>query len=417
MVNAFKALGWLKVIEDCSYLNSEVRRLITVACRFGLSDSDVRLILERLRHAAHSSNEPLEKAEILLYCAAIGHWRGWYPMAACDAREAVISYDNDDHRRATALWILGMTEWGMLKNHDAYRSWAEAKKIFEQRKILFQHFPKEKDWYQSRIREMNVDLVMRPEEIWTWLNWFERPSLRPTTQQVVDCVQEKIRQQAYPNVYVLMQDLQEANRRCEGVHERAEIYLEFGLAIYEMGNTHFAIELLRNSVLNFYPGIGTYHKQVVARCMLGAVEWMNEPSREQAIVDWNRSIEEFEILRQWASKDNNQTKQDWYTEHRAILNEALSDRLAGAKTKYEQNPKPSRPSDPDSNIPEENGPTPSPSTSNSQNADPYQELLIKVGWDRDIADRLIEYERKKAPSVDRNELIRRSIEHGIRDNQ
>ncbi len=417
MINVFNALNWLNVIDNSCYLNSEVRQLISHVCRFGPPDSRIRLILERLRHAAHSAGDPREKAEILLYCAAIGHWRGWCPQAANDAREAEISYANDDHRRASALWILGIIQWGMSANHDAYRNCAEAKKIFEQRKILFQHFPTEKDWYQNRIRQMSVDLATRPEEIWTWLNWFERPCLQPTTQQVVDCVQQKIRQQAYPNVYALMQDLQEANRRCEGIHERAEIYLEFGLAIYEMGNTHFATELLRNSVLNFYPGIGTYHKQVVARCMLGAVEWMNETSHEQAIVDWNRSIEEFEILRQWASKDNNQTKQDWYTEHRTILNAALSDRLSGARTNYEQNPNPSRPSESDSNLPEEDGPTPSPSMSNSQNADPYQELLIKVGWDRGIADRLIEFERKKAPTADRNELIRRAIDRWLRDNQ
>jgi hypothetical protein len=90
-----------------------------------------------------------------------------------------------------------------------------------------------------------------------------------------------------------------------------------------MGNTHYAIELLRKSVLHFFPGIGTYHKQAVARCMLGAVEWMNEHSRQQADTDWQRCIEEFENLRLWASRDHHQIKRDWYTEHRAILHEAL----------------------------------------------------------------------------------------------
>jgi len=417
MIDPFKALGWLNAIDNCSYLTNEARRLIKDAAGFSPPDSRVRLILERLRNAAHSSGDPREKAEILLYCAAIGHWRVWDPRAACDASEAVSSYDNDDHRRATALWILGMTQWEMLQNHDAYRDWIEAKEIFEKRQILFQHFPNEKAWYKNRIREMNVDLVARPEEIWTWLNWFERPCLRPRTQQVVDCLQEKIRQQVYPNVYALMQDLQEANRRCEGVYERAEIYLEFGLAIYQMGNTHFAIELLRKSVLNFYAGIGTYHKQMVARCMLGAVEWMSEPSHDQAVADWTRSIEEFENLRQWASRDNNQTKREWYTEHRAILYDALVERLAGGKTKHEQNPKPPRPSDRDSNTPEGNAPKPPPSASKDKKTDLDQDLLSKVGWDRAIADRLIEFERKKAPTTDRNELIRRAIERWIRDNQ
>jgi hypothetical protein len=78
--------------------------------------------------------------------------------------------------------------------------------------------------------------------------------------------------------------------------------------------------------------------------MLGAVEWMNKLSLAQADADWTRSIEEFEKLRQWASRDNNLTKREWYTEHRAILYDALLDQRRG-------NLKRSKPWNPDSGIP------------------------------------------------------------------
>jgi len=42
---------------------------------------------------------------------------------------------------------------------------------------------------------------------------------------------------------------------------------------------------------------------------------------------------------------------------------------------------------------------------------------MKVQWDRAIADRLIEFERKKAPTADRNEWIKRAIERWDRDNR
>lgn len=410
MIDVSKVLGWLNAIDNRSYLNDETRRLISFASRFTPRDSKVMRILERLRNAAHSWGDPPQKAEILLHCAALAYLRGCFPEAACDAREAAISYNHDDHRRAIADWILGMAQWKMSQNHDGYENWAEAREIFQKRKILFQDFPDEKAWYRNRLRQMNIDLAARPEEIWTWLNWFERPCLRLPTQKIVDRVQEKIRQQAYSNIYALMQDLQEANRRCEKVYERAEIYLEFGLAIYQMGNTPFAIELLRKSVLNFFPGVGTYHKQTVARCMLGAIEWLNERSRNQADADWTRSIEEFENLRSWASRDNNQTKRDWYTEHRAILYHALLEQRR-------RNPNPPNPADPGSNFPEEDRPNPQPSAPNAKKTYTYEDLLIKVRWDRAIADRLIEFERKKAPTADRNELIKRAIERWLRDNQ
>lgn len=407
MLDAFKALGWLNAIDNCCHLNNEARRLINAASGFSPHDSRVKLVLERLRSLAHSSGDPLEKAEILICCAAIGRWRGWRPQASRDAAEAVLCYDNDDHRRAVALWIQGIIQWEMHQNYDAYRNCDHARELFQKRQILFQHFPEEDVWYKNRIRQMDVDLAAQPEEIWTWLNHFEPSSLKPPTKQIAECVQDKIRGQAFQNVYALMQDLQEANRQCEGIYERAEIYLEFGLAVYELGNIHYAIELLRKAVQNFYPGIGSYHKQVVARCMLGALEWMQVSSHRQAVQDWKRCVEEFEILRRWADRDNLPNKEEWYAQQREILRAALLERR-------KENP---GPIDPDEDFREESGPYTPASTPGAQNANLYQDLLAMCRGDREMAERLIEIERKKVPSAGRNEWIKRAIERWIRDNQ
>jgi hypothetical protein len=47
----------------------------------------------------------------------------------------------------------------------------------------------------------------------------------------------------------------------------------------------------------------------------------------------------------------------------------------------------------------------------------YQDLFIKVGYDHDIAGRLIEYERQRAPQATRSELIRNAIQRWQRDNR
>ena len=407
MLDAIKALNWLNAIDHSSHLNSEARRLITAAYGFGPQDSRVRLLLERLRGMAQSSGDPLEKAEILLCCAAIGKWRGWCPQAARDATEAVLCYDSDDHRRAVALWVQGIVQWGLHKNHDAYRHCDEARAIFQKRRILFQHFPKEDGWYQNQIRQMEVDLAAQPEEIWTWLNCFESSSLKLPTRQIVECVQDKIREQTSQNVYALMQDLQEANRQCESVYERAEVYLEFGLALYQLDNIHYAIELLRKAVQYFYPGIGSFHKQVIARCMLGALEWMEVTSHKQAAQDWKRCIAEFDDLQRWADRDNLPKKEKWYARHSEILQAALLER---------------RKEDPrsvnlDDDFPEESGPIPPSSGPNHQDPNLYQDLLAMCRGDREMAERLIEFERKKVPAAGRNEWIKRAIERWIRDNQ
>ena len=407
MLDAVNALSWLNAIDHRPHMNNEARRLIKNGVEFSPQDSRIKLVLERLRSLAHAAGDPLETAEILLWCAAIGRWRGWCPQAARDATEAVLCCESDDHRRAVALWIQGIVQWEMCQNHDAYRNCVTAKELFQKRHVLFQHFPEEDAWYRNQIRQMEVDLAARPEEIWTWLNYFEPSSLKAPTKQILECVQDKVRGQAYQNVYALMQDLQEANRQCEGIHEKAEIYLEFGLAVYQLGNTHYAIELLRKAVQNFYPGVGSYHKQVVARCMLGAIEWMQVSSHKQAIVDWKRCVEEFEFLRRWADRDHLSRKEEWYAKHCEILRAALLERC-------KEDP---RPVNPEEDFPEESGPMPPPPRPNTQDPNRYQDLLAMCRGDGELAERLIEFERKKVPNAGRNEWIQRAIERWIRDNQ
>jgi hypothetical protein len=319
LMDAFKVLGWLNAVDRCSHLNREDRRIIETIGKLGLFDSRIEPILETLRSATELPGDPLRKAEALLWCAAIGHVRGWDVRAARNAKEAVISCDADPHRRAVALWILGMIQWELLQNHEAYRNWMEAKRIFKQ----CQNPHNATDWYTDPIWQMEVELIARPEEISTWLNNFDPSCLGLSVAQVVESVREKIRRQAYPSMYVLMQDLALANQRSRKVYERAEIYLEFGLAMYQMGNSCFAIELLRQAVLDFYPGLGSYHRQVVARCMLGALEWKHPSLHNQAAADWLRCLDEFEQLRVLADRENQSNKVDWYSAHRDILRSAL----------------------------------------------------------------------------------------------
>jgi len=220
-------------------------------------------------------------------------------------------------------------------------------------------------------------------------------------------MREKVRGKGYPSIYVLIQDLQEVIRSSERIYERAEIYLEFGLAMYQMGNSYFAIELLRRAVSDFYPGIGVYHKQVVARCMLGAVEWMHKSSHQQAAADWLCCFDQFEQLRCLADRDNLPEKEEWYSERRNILTAALLGRVKPPEETELNNGQPA----------EATGASSSPSGRNENNSDLYDDLVSKVLGDRATADRLIEYERKKAPNADWDELVQRAIERWIHDNR
>jgi len=47
----------------------------------------------------------------------------------------------------------------------------------------------------------------------------------------------------------------------------------------------------------------------------------------------------------------------------------------------------------------------------------YQSLFIKAGYDHDVANRLIEYERQRTPRATRSELIRHAIQRWDQDNR
>jgi len=399
MIDIFEALGWLNALGNHTHLNNEARRLSKAVRRFSLRDASVKRLLGTLRHAGQPSTDPLEKAEILLHCAAIEYWRGWLPQAACDANEALIQYANDAHRRAVVLWMLGKIQWDMLQNHAAHKSWDESRKTFCNQQVFLRHHSDAHAWYQNAIWQIDVELAARPEEISTWLNHFEDSSLKLPTRHIVKRVKKRICQQSYQNAYALMQDLQEATKLSQEVYERAEIYLEFGMAVYHLGSKHFATELLRKSVRSFFPGIGSYHKQAVARCLLGAIEWMNPPPHHQAAADWMQSIKEFKKLQWWAERDNMPEKKEWYARRAVLLQAALSDQSPQAPS-------------PDTGP---TVPTDVPPPSEPKPPDRFDELVGLVHGDIEQANRLVEFECGQFPQESRAKLIERAIERLLDD--
>lgn len=449
MIDIFEVLGWLNVIDNCSDLSDEARRLSKSARVAGRSDIGVRALLDNLGAVSQSSSDFLEKAEISLNRAAVEYWRGWFPQAVHHAKEAVVTYKNDDHRRAVAFWILGMARWKMLENDKAYKNWDQARRLFNKTREFFIHHPHERSWYASHLKRMEMDLAARPEEILTWLNWFDGSDLGAPSEQLVKTVQEKIRQQAYPTAYALMQDLQAVNKSSKETYERAEVFFECGFAAYQMGNMASAIEWLKKAIMDFSPGIGNNHKQVVARCMLAAIEGMDECKRNQATADWRRCVEEFKELKLKADRDNHQLKKKWYADHLAILQAALSEWLPRTRPPRR---KPERPTTTSpkagpyqpNNSKEQTGlvqadrttaiqgidfehsgaphaeSNPKKTASNnpktqSYHPELYKELALLVHGDRATADSLIEYERKHFPQDNLNKLIERAIERLLRD--
>ena len=397
MIDLSETLGWLSAIDNHSYLNDEARRLIKEGNMLDRSDRRAKWIVERLRGAGQSSREPLEKAEILLHCAGIAFLHGWHMQAANDANVALLACQNDEHRRGVAHWILGAVQWKLNQNDQAQTNWVKARKIFGVLQVLYQNLPDQRDWYRNGLRQMGAEAVLCPEEIETWLNCFEVSSLALPTKQIVQRVRTNICKEPQADLYALIGDLKQAIEKSKNAYERAEVCLEFGLVLYQTRHISSAIDVLRRSVQNYIPGIGIYHKQVVARLMLGAVERLDSSTYNQAVDDWKRSIAEFEQLRVWAERDKLQQKMQWYAERLELLKAAFSTRS--------RQPRRSR------GIPK--GPSASPS--DAHEFENYRNLVSLVGGNTETANGLIEYERQRFPRAGLDELIERAIERLLRD--
>lgn len=399
MIDLTETLDWLSAIDDRSYLTDEARRLIREGNTLDRSDRRAKWIVERLRGAGQSSREPLEKAEILLHCAGLAFLHGWHTQAAMDANEALLACQNDEHRRGVAHWILGTVQWKLDQHDRAYTNWVTARKIFGGLQILYQHFPEQRDWYRNGLRQMGAEVVLCPEEIETWLNCFEGSGLGLPTKQIVKRVRANLCKEPYSDLYAFIDELKQAIESSKNAYERGEVCLEFGLALYETKNISSAIDVLRRAVQNFYPGIGIYHKQVVARLMLGAVERLNSSTYNQAVADWKRSIAEFEQLRVWAERDKLQQKKQWYDERLELLRAAFSTRSRRPRHRKE---KPKR------------------SGGGYQGADArglerFDYFVSLLQGDIEKAKRLVEFEQRQFPRENLSQHIERAIERLLRD--
>jgi hypothetical protein len=434
IIPVFEVLGWLNAFEP-SRLGRQAQTLVRRLRDPMRSEDDLDRIITRLQDMAQGSEDPFEAAEILLNCAAVDYWRMQFPRASRGARATVNLYRTDntqEHRLAVARWILGMAQWEQLNNARAFANWSRARTIFRRRlrNSRAAQDNRARDLYESFLRLMECDLAAKPEQLLVWLNRFEPSRLSASSRRVLDIALPQIRQNRFQAVSVVMTDLQEITNWSNAAEERAEALLESGFAAYQVGSYPLALELLGRAVPAYSPESGVNHKQVMARWMLGAVEWMVSTARNKAILDWTRCIEELEQLRLRSDRDNRQERRKWYADRRITLQNALAEQISASDPARLSSvrrgqpgvgpgpfpagppPRDGGPAAPQSPQPE--GPTAGPA---QNRPDRFQYLCSLIGGNEMAAERLIAREGERSGIENRDELIERVIERIVRDRQ
>lgn len=325
MMKISEALSWLNHFE-----NTHLRRTIQSLVKHIKDPTTPEVTREQMISSAiknsRQNRDLMEYPEVLINCAHSKYDQEHYNAARDYAVAAIRTYPSGSHRLGVARWIVGIIYWKLPNNTLAFSSWYHARDIFNtlaDRAATFKE-QRQVDWYHEQLIEMNVDLVCTVEEIYTWLDYFEPSHLPTSAHQLIKAISDKLERGHFQDVYKLIEDLQTIGKSSSDILELSEILVESALAIYKMGNLNEAINLLKKAIDSFTP---LSHYQAVSRWMLGVLQWNMPTQHNQAIINWEKCLEIFDILARKADHNNKQDRRKWYLEKRSYMDQALNARI------------------------------------------------------------------------------------------
>ncbi len=277
-------------------------------------------------------------------------------------------------------------------------------------------------------------------DVYMWLNEFDRTSLSATAAILKDHIVCAVMSDEFEDAYQVLEQLRFYKGASLEPWERGEILVECGRAYCGMGNPYGTMHMLRNALDDFAPAS---HKLAVTRLLLGIVQRSVDTERMQAIVNWQKAVDEFQKLQLKADYDNDCDRKEWYDRR---LEELKADLRYWASHPRERYPAACRDAswsarssghDRRARAPLPLGPAPEadfaaqeapaaadaasvPETGFAEEPDhqyTYQYLVQILHRDRAQAERLIEEEARLAPKAGRRDHIRTAIIKLLRDRQ
>ena len=337
MISIFEACSWLNQF-DRRHLNNQSARLIAGMLRLDSSEETVRELIQTADTYCNCAIQPLERAEILLNCAAIQFSMGLFAEADQHILDAKFIYEEnrDRHRFAVAVWMAGIVERETIEKGTGHANWTLACAAFKriadenaryfdpEKKCWCSNLPK-RDWYAERQLKMSADLICLPEEIYGWLNKFEPSHLGEIAVQVKRLLHKQFGLRQYPSVYALIGELHNLSRGSWDYLEIPEIMIECGLVLYELGNYEQAVDQLDQALHHYLPHT---HRQAVLLWLSGALMWRIPARYGQAVTHWEKAISFFSDLAIKADYEGRGKDSQWYREKMEMMLRILNQHMA-----------------------------------------------------------------------------------------
>ncbi|GAP07251.1 hypothetical protein ATHL_02121 [Anaerolinea thermolimosa] len=321
MITIGEAFSWLNV-DDRSHLSNVNLLSLYQLQDVHVPESHKEALVRQLRANSHSSRDVLEGLEVLVTIARYEYEKGDYAAARQDLVEAVRRYRPISHRAAVAKWMLGIVEWKLMNNNQAYANWFHAREIF-QRCAVEKGRVSASDmvrWYYKQIDKMRLDMACTAEEAYYWLNLFEPSRLSDPAKQFAKQITEEIVQKKYAQAYEIGNLLAGISTNRLDPAETAEVWVVIGLAAHQMGNPRWAVEYWSRGAAAFTPWS---HPWAVVRWMIGVALWSVPGEKDRAIRSWVDATETFQDLRTQSDRAGDANRRDWYENTARIMKAAL----------------------------------------------------------------------------------------------
>ncbi len=323
MVDCERVFGWLNY-RDRSCLGGDGNELLLRVRNDGLPPEDRQRAADLAARAVKEDDDVLEKAETLVCLAYFWMGQNLPERAQACLTDALEIYQKDlgqYRRQAVVFWLLGYTEWRLRLNSKACGDWRTACLIFTKlaEDCDDARQPEQAAWYREKLDEFQRDLAMTPEEALTWLNLFEPGFLGEDLVELRNQMLEAVNRNDQSLASRLARSLAALASSRPDLDERAEAYLECGLAYYQMQDMRAAVHCIQEAVSLYRP---FSHQQAVARWMLGLAEWQNVDLQLDAMTQWALSLNIFRQLEEEANLSGQRERAAWYRRTIDILSRA-----------------------------------------------------------------------------------------------
>lgn len=114
--------------------------------------------------------------------------------------------------------------------------------------------------------------------------------LDPTIKKLVEDLKEAVDKNQYRDAWSLIEYLLSISNQNGGKLEIAQVRVECGMAVYNLGYLGKSAELFKEAVT--YYQLSSHHRGV-ALWLLGNVLWSLDSNKDEAVGAWRRSIQVF----------------------------------------------------------------------------------------------------------------------------